>query len=270
MRIKSSVRRVVVSVIAGALPVAAAAQLTLGSASASAATSSVSSVTAAQTGQTTAVPRDGLILKGRESGGLTLDSVGAGVSVRIQGGGGGTSNCTNDETSKTLTTGSGPVEETISFDAKSSGSCAFEKSFSYFTISVTGRNTSGTAYDSVIRVRLGQPWPRGAYSTSCVTGSDRRMSCRETSMRAVDLRAFPETLRALGSTQSTVMNLTGVEAGPQVTIRGGGAGTSNCTTDETSTSFTAKGGTIVQCWALRPRAAAAVRSKEASANSGSP
>ncbi|MBV9795576.1 MAG: hypothetical protein JO016_16735 [Actinobacteria bacterium] len=236
-----------VPVAAAALPVAATAALALAPASASA----VTSVTAARAGQVAAAPRPGGLLKGHESAQLTLDSVGAGVTVRIQGGGAGTSNCTNDETSKTVTTGSGPVQETISFDAKSSGSCAFEKSFSYFTVSVTGKNTSGIPYDSTTRVLFGQQAARQPYISTCEAGHDRRMSCRETSPRSLELRAFPTEVRAPGSpaltsTRSTIMNLSGVGAGPRVSIQGGGAGTSNCTNDETTTSFTAAGGLIVQ------------------------
>ena len=77
------------------------------------------------------------------------------------------------------------------------------------------------------------------------------MSCHETGVRSIALQAFPETASAPGTPvltqyRSTSMNLTGVGAGPQVTVQGGGGGTSNCTTDETSASFRADGGTIVQ------------------------
>jgi hypothetical protein len=190
-------------------------------------------------------------LGGREAAQLTLANVGDGVHVKIQGGGGGTSNCTNDETSKEFTTGSapGPVQETLSFDAKSSGSCAFEPSFSYFEVSVTGRNTRGTEYVSRDRVWLGQDGAGGPYRAECAPTVQTRMVCQATGPRSLNLDAIPLNPPGhlkTGSVRSVSMRLFGVGDGPRVTIQGGGAGTSNCTNDETNKSLIARSEPIVE------------------------
>jgi hypothetical protein len=202
--------------------------------------------------QVAAVPASASTAKlgGREAAQLTLANVGAGVQVRIQGGGSGTSNCTNDETSKTFTTGPapGPVQETLSFDAKSSGSCAFERSYSYFEITVTGMNTHGTEYASQTRVEFGQLLPGADYRTRCVPTVQSQMVCQETGPKSISLEAIPLNRGHLktASLRSVSMTLSGVGDGPRVTIQGGGAGTSNCTNDETNKSFIAHSEPIVE------------------------
>jgi hypothetical protein len=237
MRIKSPGHWVMVSVLAAALPLAAAVPMLLAPASASAATSK---------------------LAGREAAPIYLANVGAGVKVKIQGGGAGTSNCTSNETDETLTTGPGSTEFDVAFDTRGSGSCAVQPSWSYFTISVTGRNNAGTSYDASVRVRFGGNYFAGGDLHLTCESPVHRMSCRETSQRSIELAASPVSLgaagtRKLGTPRSTELVLNNVSAGPQVAIRGGGAGTSNCTSDETSTSFTAAGGAIEQTLAFDSR-----------------
>lgn len=94
-------------------------------------------------------------LGGREAAQLTLANVGAGVQVKIQGGGGGTSNCTNDETNDSFIAHTDPLERTLSFDSKASGSCFYESSYSYFRITVKGANSEGREFDSSANVFMG-------------------------------------------------------------------------------------------------------------------
>ena len=180
----------------------------------------------------------------------------AGVHVSIQGGGSGTSNCTNDETSKAFTTGPapGPIQETLSFETRGSGSCAYEPSFSYFGITVTGRNTRGTEYESYTRVYFGQVVAGADYRARCVSTVQARMICQETGPKSISLEAIPLNGLKTGSLRSVSMALYGVGDGPRVTIQGGGAGTSNCTTDETNKSFIAHTDPIVETLSFDSRA----------------
>jgi hypothetical protein len=196
-------------------------------------------------------------LGGREAAELTLANVGAGVQVRIQGGGSGTSNCTSDETNKEFTTGyaPGPIQETLSFEARGSGSCAYEPSFSEFAITVSGRNTHGTEYSSYTRVELSQVVAGASYRTRCIPTAQSRMICQATGPRSLSLEAIPLN-RGLktGSLRSVSMTLFGVGTGPRVTIQGGGSGTSNCTADETNKSFIAQTDPIKETLSFDSRA----------------
>lgn len=103
-----------------------------------------------------------------ETAPIYLASVGAGVKVKIQGGGSGTSNCTSNETSTSFMAAGGTITQTLGFDSRGSGSCAIEPSFSHFRVSVKGRATDGATYDSSADVRYGQTsFPTSAYGSSC-------------------------------------------------------------------------------------------------------
>lgn len=83
------------------------------------------------------------------------------TTVSITGGGAGSdnSNCTRDETNASYTS-IGRHEFTIT--AKTDGFCAIERSYSNFSVKVTGPGVNGSG-----RMYLGQDRPGGAYSASC-------------------------------------------------------------------------------------------------------
>ena len=69
-------------------------------------------------------------------GAHAIFDVGAGMKVTIQGGRGGYSNCTNDEAHYSFTTTGNGERKEFWFTAKSSGSCFYESSYSYFKVTV--------------------------------------------------------------------------------------------------------------------------------------
>jgi hypothetical protein len=77
-------------------------------------------------------------------------NVGSGKTVSIVGGGGGTSNCTNNETNATFVTKGDNEPHNFGFDSKGSGICFKETSWSYFKVAVkdaTGKSIgSGTMW----------------------------------------------------------------------------------------------------------------------------
>jgi hypothetical protein len=83
------------------------------------------------------------------------------TTVSITGGGAGSdnSNCTRDETDHTFTS-IGRHEFTIT--AKTGGFCAIERSYSNFSVKVTGPGINGSG-----RMWLGQDRPGGGYYASC-------------------------------------------------------------------------------------------------------
>jgi hypothetical protein len=74
---------------------------------------------------------------GSTRSGTARFSVGAGMKVSIVGGGGGTSNCTKDETNTTFTTKGNDEPHSFSFYSRGDGGCAIQKSWSYFKITVS-------------------------------------------------------------------------------------------------------------------------------------
>ena len=101
---------------------------------------------------------------GTARSGTAIFSVGSGMTVSIVGGGGGTSNCTNDETNTSFVTKGNDEAHSFGFDSKGSGSCLYERSWSYFKVSVkdpAGKQVaSGTMW-------LGQNETFGDYYANC-------------------------------------------------------------------------------------------------------
>jgi hypothetical protein len=77
-------------------------------------------------------------------------NVGAGMTVSIVGGGGGTSNCTINETNATFVTKGDNEPHSFGFDSRVKGVCLYEPSWSYFKVAVkdaAGRSIgSGTMF----------------------------------------------------------------------------------------------------------------------------
>jgi hypothetical protein len=101
-------------------------------------------------------------------------AVGTGMKVSIVGGGGGTSLCTNDETNTTFTTTGTGDHKTFGFDAKSSGSCYFDLSWSQFKVRV--EDSSGKLIGAGTMF-LGQQYVFGDYAVSCEYGAWAGVSC---------------------------------------------------------------------------------------------
>jgi hypothetical protein len=124
-----------------------------------------------------------------ESALLTIYTGGPGPSIKIEGGGGGRdhSNCTSNETSETVGATADPTRVPISFEAKESGDCFIEASYSYFTISLLGTTASGRPATGTARIFFGQPHASGEdYEVSCVATSPS-VTCDKTSMRDITL-----------------------------------------------------------------------------------
>jgi hypothetical protein len=119
---------------------------------------------------------------------LRFNVGGPGPMIHVEGGGGGPdhSNCTNRETNTTSTAGSDPSTIVIGFDAKTSGSCSYEASYSYFSIKISGKNSVGTEVNGTARIRFGQPTAGGPYSVNCVSSS-ANVSCRKDNDRLLTL-----------------------------------------------------------------------------------
>jgi hypothetical protein len=97
-------------------------------------------------------------------------SVGSGMTVHIQGGGGADdsrsgSNCTNAETNDTFTTKGDNESHSFGFDSKGSGSCSVEPSWSYFTVSV--KDSGGKEVGHGEALWLGQPSALYPYYAAC-------------------------------------------------------------------------------------------------------
>jgi hypothetical protein len=101
---------------------------------------------------------------GSARSGTAIFSVGAGMTVSIVGGGDRTSNCTNDETNTSFVTKGNNEAHSYGFDSRGSGSCIYQMSFSYFTVTVkdpAGKQVaSGTIW-------LGQNETFGSYYANC-------------------------------------------------------------------------------------------------------
>jgi hypothetical protein len=101
-------------------------------------------------------------------------SVGPGMKVSIVGGGSGTSNCTNDETVTSFTTTGTNDRRSFGFDAKSSGGCYFDLSWSQFKVRV--EDASGKLIGGGTMF-LGQQYVFGDYAVSCEYGAWAGVRC---------------------------------------------------------------------------------------------
>jgi hypothetical protein len=108
-------------------------------------------------------------------------SVGGGMIVSIQGGGGGTSNCTIDETSPTFTTQGNNEKHRLGFFARIVGSCAFEPSWSQFKVVV--KDSSGTTVGTGT-MEFGSAWPLPDYKATC-KGDFKGISCEKLNNRGL-------------------------------------------------------------------------------------
>jgi hypothetical protein len=171
-----------------------------------------------------------------ESATLVL-KVREGLRIRIRGGGAGTSNCTKDETDKTVTATAAPLEETISFIAKTSGSCFFESSFSYFDVTAENSDKVVVAAAAVELSGVGVV----SYQAYCPPyGKDFNLSCRKPSDNRLELtQTRGGGLK--GGRESAELRLFVGGSGPTIKVEGGGSGPdgSNCTNNETTTTVTA-------------------------------
>jgi hypothetical protein len=75
--------------------------------------------------------------------------------------------------------------------AAESGSCAFEASFSYFTITVTGFSAHAKRVNATGRIWLGQDAAGGSYYEKCALPLDH-MTCREVNSLEVEIVAQPD------------------------------------------------------------------------------
>jgi hypothetical protein len=157
-----------------------------------------------------------------------------GETVRIVGGG-ASSNCTRDETNKTVKVTSAPQTETFSFVAKNEGSCFFESSYSHFTVTVM-RGDSLVARQAF---EVSQPDPLQGYQAFCDNSEALSMDCRKTGDRQVVLTQL--TGIGLRGGESALLNFYVHGPGPMIKVQGGGSGHdhSNCTTNETNATVTA-------------------------------
>jgi hypothetical protein len=103
-------------------------------------------------------------------------SVGSGMKVSIVGGGAGTSLCTNNETVTSFTTTGQDDKRNFSFDAKDSGSCYFDLSWSQFKVRV--EDSAGKLIGAGTMF-LGQQYVFGDYVVSCGYGSWAGISCHK-------------------------------------------------------------------------------------------
>lgn len=111
------------------------------------------------------------------------------VSESGYAGGGGRdhSNCTDDETTRTVEAQNDPVSIRVSFDAKWWGECNSEPSYSYFDVTVTGKYAAGRTMNSRGRFWLGQDSGGGQYYVEC-SPPEVRLACRGL---PVSFQAFP-------------------------------------------------------------------------------
>jgi hypothetical protein len=167
---------------------------------------------------------------------LVLD-VQQGASVTIRGGGGGTSNCTKDETDKTVTVKTVPQTEDFGMTTKSSGSCFYERSWSDFSVTVRDK-------DQVVasqRLSIDQPgYPFGDYVAFCQNTYSFRARCNAHGLR-VELTQLVGKGRKTAGQHTRGLELRVGGPGPEIHVIGGGGGPdhSNCTNDETNHRFQA-------------------------------
>jgi len=117
-----------------------------------------------------------------------LFRVGSGMTVSIVGGGGGTSNCTNNETNTSFVTKGDNESHSFGFDSKGSGSCFYDRSWSYFKVGVkdaAGKSVgSGTMW-------FGQNETFGGYYANCRSPSGftwQGITCDENHTQTVTIQ----------------------------------------------------------------------------------
>jgi hypothetical protein len=93
-------------------------------------------------------------------------NVGRGMSVTIVGGGGGTSNCTDDETNETFTTTGDGDAHSFGFDSKGSGMCVYQMSWSDFKLTV--KDPAGKVVGTGT-MWFGQGETFGSYHPRCIS-----------------------------------------------------------------------------------------------------
>jgi hypothetical protein len=115
--------------------------------------------------------------------------VGPGPLIHVEGGGGGSdhSNCTTSETNTTVTAGADPTNIPFGFNTDASGSCFFQPSYSFFTVTITGKNSLGAEVFGTARVRFGQiAQSTTPYEVNCATAS-KNVTCQETGDKTLTL-----------------------------------------------------------------------------------
>jgi alpha-tubulin suppressor-like RCC1 family protein len=127
-----------------------------------------------------------------QEGRLTWFVDGPGPTIKIVGGGGGPdhSNCTSDTTNRSFNPTFDPTHGSFFIETVSSGSCAFQPSYSFFDITVTGRNNDGQMVNASGRIWLGQDGAGSPYYERCSIPLDH-MTCRETGPHDMELVASP-------------------------------------------------------------------------------
>ncbi|HEY1639899.1 MAG TPA: hypothetical protein VGG35_04365 [Streptosporangiaceae bacterium] len=125
-----------------------------------------------------------------KTGKVTYLVGGPGPTVHIEGGGGGTSNCTTDETNKTNMAYADPTYTSVSFTVKDSGSCGSEASWSYFTMTVTGRDSEGHPMNASGRFWFGQNSAGDPFYLRCAEPLVH-MTCSASNPAQVIMSAFP-------------------------------------------------------------------------------
>jgi hypothetical protein len=127
-------------------------------------------------------------LPGTARSATAIFSVGSGMTVSIVGGGGGTSNCTSSETNTSFVTKGDNESHSFGFDSKGSGSCFYDRSWSYFKVGVkdgAGRQIgSGTMW-------FGQNETFGGYYANCRSPSGftwQGLTCDENHTQVVTIQ----------------------------------------------------------------------------------
>ena len=99
-----------------------------------------------------------------------------GKYVAIHGGGGGTSNCTSDETQASFTVTDKDYFREFGFTARTGGGCGYESSWSYFNVSV--EDSPGGKVIGSARLWLGQDRAGGGFYVACA-GNLVGLTCRD-------------------------------------------------------------------------------------------
>jgi hypothetical protein len=174
--------------------------------------------------------------------GTAVFSIGSGDTVSVRGGGGGTSNCSTDETVTSFVTKGNDEAHNYGFESRTGGSCNFEPSFSYYKVTVKNPAGREIGYGEMW---YGQGTLYGPYGAWCsLEGAWSGLVCTKTGDHSLkitlDLRGKG---RQVGLRDHTVFAgaTFDIPAGYNLDIIGGGGGTSNCTKNETVASFPSGG-----------------------------
>jgi hypothetical protein len=169
-------------------------------------------------------------------------SVGAGNTVTIRGGGADTSNCTSNETDTSFVTKGNNESHEFGFESRGGGSCNFERSWSYFKVTVKNAAGKAIGYGDMY---YGEAGLFGGYGVWCGReGGWTGLVCTKTGDASLKLTPdLPGKRRNVGLRDHTVFAgaTFDIPDGYNIDIVGGGGGTSNCTKDETVASFPSGG-----------------------------